>query len=328
MTKRRVPVPARISRLRHLIATGLDALLRLGARGVFSLSTLAIIGTMFTQSDVALAQQTPASVRAKILASNVALGAAIGAVRSRMSKRGVVHGLVIGAFGGAVTSAGRQLTATGRPGSGLMGRLVHGVGLGIGSRAAHDTLEIPISIGPVTLRWQPSMRDLRTQVNATQLAALAISLSRPRSRLLWSESLASAALVLEVPAASARGVALSPSAIPGTIRLPAETGDGTAAERRRDLGHEGIHVLQFDAMHEWLGRDVERSLTRRVPHIQWMRSALDIGIIGPLVGVTTGRLWRYEQTPIEREAWWLANGIAPIPTHRLRFYGQAAKTAQ
>jgi hypothetical protein len=286
-------------------------------RGAASISTLAITGLLVTHSDVALAQRTPASVRATIMASNVALGAAIGAVRSRISKRGVAHGVLSGAVGGAVTSAGRQLTASGRSAAGLVGRLVHGIGLGIGSLAAHDTLEFPLSIGPVTLRWQPTVREgLRAQVNATQLAALAISLSGPNRRLLWSESLTSGAFVVESPTRSNRSSGPAPSAVPGTIRLPARSVDISTTERRRDLGHEGIHVLQFDAMHEWLGRDLERRVTRDVPNMRWLRTGVDIGVIGPLIGVTTGRLWRYERNPVEREAWWLANGIAPLSPRR------------
>ncbi len=256
------------------------------------------------------AQPSPANGATRLFVANAAIGGVVGAVRAAIHGRSLRRGAITGAAGGGIAAAARRVVGGQRPFHGALGRAGHSVALGVGNLAARDSLEIPIDIGALTVRWRVRAPGRSSFVlNATALLNAGVALSQPRSRVDWSASVWSAGLVV------AQREAQAASAVPGVIRIPDRrdrTAYVTPIARRRDLSHELIHELQFRALHEWIGREPERKMLATFSIGRALRRHMDVGALGPAVAALLTSPLRYAQNPFEIEAWWLANERRPV----------------
>ncbi len=254
-----------------------------------------------------LTRPVPGRMRAQLLAANVGLGALVGGLRALVAQRPIRRGVLYGASGGAISGAGRQLVGTRRALAGVSGRAVHDLGLGVGTMAVRDTLELPMHIRPLVARWRPSTRQWpRVRVNVTNLVTSIAFLRDPAVYVDWNETLWSGALVVAQRAGVPDNSYWGGSTWPGTIRLYGDL--GSDAERRLLLAHESIHVLQLDAMHEWLGHDAESRALRQSRAGRAIARWVEPGALGALVGLASRQGLPYTRSPLEIEAWWLADG--------------------
>lgn len=261
----------------------------------------------------------PGSVRAQNLALNAVLGATTTALHAWIAGRPVRRALVWGAAGGALAGAGRQIVGSRGDFAGWSGRLVHEAGLGVARYGVADTLELPLHVGPLVARWTPARRRLPSvRVNLANVLLTAALASAPSARVDWGASAWSGGVVLRVSSedlGAASGEEAWGGTLPGVIALTDDLyATATARQRRAVLAHETIHLLQFDAQHDWIGRPLEARLLRAGRIGRGLGRVVELGIAGPLaVGLATSGL-PYERQPAEREAWWLTSGrAAPRP---------------
>lgn len=258
----------------------------------------------------------PGAVRARITAVNTVLGAAIGGTRAWIGHRPIRRGVALGALGGLTTSGARQLVATRRDGAGIVGRLVHDVGLGLGSAASDSLLTVPFHVGPLVARWTPATRTWPSvRVNLTNLAHAGVAIARIRGSIDWRSTLWSGAVTVRPGANVIPDFALGE---PGTISLTnlsplCGISPSGAQICRIDLAHESIHVLQLDMMHEWVGKDIEAVLLRRLPGIRGISRWAEIGGIGPGSLALIEYRRPYHTRWVEYEAWWLTQGVGATP---------------
>jgi hypothetical protein len=277
-------------------------------------AVLVVFAAPLSAQQPTLTLPVPSHMRAQLLASNIGIGAIVGGVRALAAKRSLTRGLLYGASGGALTGAARQLVGTRRAFAGVAGRAMHDVGLGIGTLAVRDTLEVPIHAGPIVARWRPTTGQWpRVRVNVTNLVTTAMFLRDPALSIDWSASAWAGAIVVAQRQSRPGDGVYFPSAWPGTIRLTPVGYEGvpgweTSAIRRLDLAHEAIHVLQLDAMHEWIGHDAESRALRQSRAGTVIARWVEPGALGSLVGLANRQWIPYTRSPLEIEAWWLSEG--------------------
>ncbi len=203
------------------------------------------------------------------------------------------------------------MVATRRDGAGIFGRVLHDVGLGLGSAASDSTLTIPFHVGPLVARWTPATRTWPSvRVNLTNLVYAGVAIAQANASVDWRATLWSGAVVvLPVDRAYAR---------PGTLSLTdvsslCAVSPSGAPICRVDLAHESIHVLQLDMMHEWVGKDIEASLVRRLPGMRGLNRWVELGAVGPGSLAVLLRRSPYHRQWIEYEAYWLTQGSGPEP---------------
>ena len=270
--------------------------------------------TPSARPEAILSRPVPISVRASLFFGKLGLGAVLCGLYARASGRRFRAGLMYGAGGGAITGVGRQLVGSKSRFAGQLGRLIHSAGLAIGAAGMRDTVELPIAFGPIIARWRPrSGRWPRFRINAASLVTVIAAAAKPGAQLDWSETLWSGAVVIGQERPSASGRNPSASSGFGTIRLPYNDYlvlpvSGISDARRLDVAHEAIHVLQMDAMHEWIGYGIESSILQRSSFGRAFGRWFEVGVIGPTVGAAVQAPLAYKQRPVEIEAWWLSEG--------------------
>jgi len=258
----------------------------------------------------------PGAVRTRITVVNALLGATIGGARAWIRHRPIRRGLALGALGGLTTAGARQVVATRRDGAGIFGRVLHDVGLGLGSAASDSMLTIPFHVGPLVARWAPATRSWPSvRVNLTNLVYAGVAIAQIDGRVDWRSTLWSGAVTV-LP-----GVNVSPDypqAAPGTIALTdvsslCGVSPSGASICRVDLAHESIHVLQLDMMHEWVGKDIEAALVRRLPGVRGISRWVEVGAVGPGTVAFLQARRPYHTRWIEYEAFWLTEGAGAPP---------------
>jgi hypothetical protein len=285
---------------------------------VLSVSTAKAQGGVPTLIARPLSMPVPAQMRVQMLASNVALGAVVGGVRAAIARRSVIRGIRFGAIGGGVTGAARQLVGTRTTFAGVAGRVVHGVGLGLGNFAARDSLELPLFVGPIVARWMPQRRGWpRIRVNALSLGLAPCALLQPGASIDWKASFWSGAVVAGHSQFDAADRLVYSQASPGTIELThqlftLEPPIDRNGLRRLELAHETIHTLQFDAAHEWLGHDAETAILKRSRLGRFTSRWIEPGLLGPMLAGFVETRFRYRNRPWELEAAWASEGRPPL----------------
>jgi len=258
----------------------------------------------------------PGAVRTRITVVNTLLGATIGGARAWIKHRPIRRGVALGALGGLTTAGARQVVATRRDGAGIFGRVLHDIGLGLGSAATDSLLTVPFHVGPLVARWTPATRTWPSvRVNLTNLVYAGVAIARIDGRVDWRSTLWSGAVTV-LP-----GVNVSPDypqAEPGTISLTdvsslCGVSPSGASICRVDLAHESIHVLQLDMMHEWVGKDIEAALLRRLPGGRGISRWVELGGIGPGTLALIEFRRPYHTRWHEYEAFWLTEGAGAPP---------------
>lgn len=275
------------------------------------------VATLLSSSATAAGAQVSVNARVTNLAANAAIGAVLAAVRSALGGRELTRPILLGAAGGALQGAGRQVAAGRSTASGLVGRELSALGISLTYSAGADSVVLIVPVGLITVELRPSARDrARARVSLVDLALVASALVDGRSDFELGSSLSAGAPVFSRPLRDATtgqgpwsGYIEAGYSRMGVIYLV----DGIPpASRREALSHEAVHLLQWDAYNQLVAFPLERAIVRRVTGGAWLPRFVDLGVLGPAAGVLLARQIPYERQPWEREAYMLTTG-RPTP---------------
>lgn len=247
--------------------------------------------------------QVSTKARVSNLAANAAIGGILSAARQVFGRQKFTRPVVLGALGGALQGAGRQVAAGRSTASGLIGRQVSALGISATYSAGGDSLVLIAPVWLVTFELRPHHENrIRARVNLMDLAFVSSALIDGRSLDVGS-SLVAGAPVFTRPIT--RTDAAAGYSRMGVIFLL----NGTPpAARRETLSHEAVHLLQWDAYNQLVANPIERKLVRGVPGGKSISRFLDLGVLSPTSALLLARQIPYDRQPWEREAYLLTTG--------------------
>jgi hypothetical protein len=235
------------------------------------------------------------------LGANSLLAGATAGVRRYLHGSSFWDGFARGAFGGAVSYAGRRVSGERFAGAGLLGREVAAVGASMVVNASEgrgllETVTLPI--GPLRLHVDRSApRPLQAKLDLAGVVAIAY-VATQASSVDWRSSLSSGAPVFVVRDQSLSGG----RQIAGVVQLRDDTPD----VMEESLAHERIHVAQYDFASLVWNRPAERALLHGSPSGSWVSRHLDLGLHLPVQGILN-LVVPYQDRPWEWEAHVLSN---------------------
>jgi hypothetical protein len=254
--------------------------------------------------------QVSTNARVSNLVANAAISAALAAARQVFGRHQFMRPIVLGALGGAIQGAGRQVAAGRSTASGFIGRQVSALGISATYSAGADSLVLIVPVWLVTFEVRPHQQNrFRARVNLMDLAFVTSALIDGRSLDVGS-SLVAGAPVFTRPIART-DVELGYTRM-GVIFLM----NGTPpALRRETLSHESVHLLQWDAYNQLVANPIERTLVRLVPGGGSLSRFLDLGVLSPTSALLLAQQIPYDRQPWEREAYLLTTGRPTAGPH-------------
>ena len=139
------------------------------------------------------AAQVSTKARISNLAANAAIGAVLAAGRQVFGRHKFMRPMVLGALGGAIQSAGRQVAAGRSTVSGLVGRQVSALGISATYSAGADSLVLIAPVWLVTFEVRPHQENrIRARVNLMDFAFVTSALIDGRSLDVGSSLVAGA----------------------------------------------------------------------------------------------------------------------------------------
>jgi hypothetical protein len=254
--------------------------------------------------------QVSTNARVSNLGANAAIGSILAAARQVFGRHIFMRAIVLGAVGGAVQGAGRQVAAGRSTASGFIGRQVSALGISATYSAGADSLVLIAPVWLVTFEVRPHQQNrFRARVNLMDLAFVTSAFIQGRSLDVGS-SLVAGAPVFTRPIART-DVALGYTRM-GVIFLL----NGTPPALRREiLSHEAVHLLQWDAYNQLVANPIERTLVRGVPGGVSLSRFLDLGLLSPISALLLAQQIPYDRQPWEREAYLLTTGRPTVGPH-------------
>lgn len=249
------------------------------------------------------------------VAANALVGGVSAGLQLRARGGSFRDGFVRGAAGGALTYAGKRVSAETFGGAGLLGRQVAAVGSSLSRNAAdgRGALErVMLPLGPVRLyveRGAAGGTRLQPRLDLAALAAAGYAATRPGARLDARESLLSGALVFTRPGDAAElgfnGMQAA-GVIQVRVRHPGSPPDPAFAEQvARTTAHERVHVVQYDQTFLLWAAPAERALMDGARWSRGINRWADLGLNAPLL-MGMGAVVPYEARPWEKEAYFLS----------------------
>jgi hypothetical protein len=224
---------------------------------------------------------------AEIIAGNIVIGGVTAAVRALFSDADPVRAFGVGALGGAVHIAGKNLAVEPAPAHGLMGLIVAGTGTSIvtnGGRGVHPLNEVTIPFASARLRVTPfGSRKLTVALNMFETAMIARSAARSGLRLDWGRSWSTGTAVF---IAHNKRIIDSDGDMPFGLSVgPVVVVSGDVRDTARTVRHEVIHAHQHWFVQDAVGRPLEDYIRPRIPLIRRLPRWLDLGLVAPVLTV-------------------------------------------
>jgi hypothetical protein len=268
-----------------------------------------MLGLMLRSATPAAAQVST-SARVSNLTANAAIGAIIAAARQLLGGHQFTRPIVLGAVGGAIQGAGRQVAAGRSTASGLIGRQVSALGISVTYSAGADSLVLIAPVWLVTFEVRPHQQNrFRARVNLMDFAFVTSALIDGRSLDVGSSLVAGAPVFTRRIARADLELGYTRM---GVIFLM----NGTSpALRREALSHESVHLLQWDAYNQLVANPIERTLVRLVPGGGSLSRFLDLGVLSPTSALLLAQQIPYDRQPWEREAYLLTTGRPTAGPH-------------
>lgn len=242
----------------------------------------------------------------KALGINIVLGASWTTARQLIKGRFSPSATLAGALGGGLAFTGKRVAAERFYGAGLVGRQVNAIGAALVGNAASDrgllsTVAFPI--GPVRIYVERSDK-LRIQPKLDLASSIVTIYAATRPGMRWdpSASLSAGALVYRTrdryggPSTSAKHSA-------GVIWIEVDEDHWQADSHYAQflIGHERVHVLQYDLAHHLIAFPLQESLVGWLPALAPVDQYVDLGLVSPFWALANGII-PYEHRPWEREA--------------------------
>jgi hypothetical protein len=254
--------------------------------------------------------QVSTNARVSNLAANAAIGATLAAARQVFGRQKFMRPILLGALGGAIQGAGRQVAAGRSTASGLIGREVSALGISATYSAGADSLVLIAPVWLVTFEVRPHQQNrFRARVNLMDLVFVTSAFIDGRSLDVGSSLVAGAPVFTRAVARTDMAAGYTRM---GVIFLL----NGTAPALRREiLSHEAVHLLQWDAYNQLVANPIERTLVRGVPGGRSFSRFLDLGVLSPTSALLLAQQIPYDRQPWEREAYLLTTGRPTAGPH-------------
>jgi hypothetical protein len=272
--------------------------------------TLVIISAFFPAYSVAQDGRVPGYPIGTVIAGNVILGAGIAAIGHIGDRHKAMQAALKGGAAGGLVFAGKWIVSQNNSSTNILGRQIAAVGSSAVRNAAagEDFLhDVSLMYGPVrvhlttgkTFSIQPRV-DLASSFELWH-AAHTRQLSFDPGR-----SFTSGVPIFEIDSAKRTG-GLGGSHEGGVVRFRSKTPFQIANSEltRRIIGHELVHVTQFDFAFNTFAAPIEARIFRAIPGGQVVNQFLDLGLNVPLLSALN-TLVPYRSRPWEREARTLA----------------------
>ncbi len=248
--------------------------------------------------------------QATVLAVNVAIGALTAGVGRVISRKPPKKAMLYGALGGAASYIGKRVIARSDPKTNLVGREFSAAGASVVANAGSglgplDAFVFPY--GPLRLHWNrrtphriSAKLDLATSLETVE------TLHKGGVRLDAKRTFSVGAPIFSVAMGQEGNVQLPDvggSQIAGVILHRDQTPTIVEASETidRTLGHELVHVAQYDFFFIVGAAPAEKAMLRRTTPTAWINRYIDLGLNVP-VWSTLNRLIPYQHRPWEIEA--------------------------
>ncbi len=264
-------------------------------------------GATARAQDIATPQ--PAN-QAAVLAINVALGALTAGIGRVISHKPVKKAAVYGGLGGAASYVGKRVIARSDPVTNLLGREFSAAGASVVANAGSgvgplDRFVFPY--GPLRVHWDRlAPRHFSAKLDVATTLETAWTVRKGGVRLDVERTLSSGAPTFSVDSGRAGNVQLPDvggSQIAGVILHRDQTrfiGEATSTIDRT-LGHELVHLAQYDFSFITVAAPAERSVLQRTKGTAWINKYMDLGLNVPTWS-GLNRLIPYHHRPWEIEA--------------------------
>lgn len=242
----------------------------------------------------------------RVFAANIGIGALIAAVGAVTSRHSVGRAAVRGTIGGAVAYSGKAIVGRNLASTVLLGREIAAVGASIVENAGRgkgvlDRVVLPY--GPlrayIFLKPRVSVR-VKLDLISSVVAIKDFRDSQLAFDMRRSATTGTGVFLVD---SAAPGVTLGGSHIGNVIEIRSVTPfiNASSTTVRRIIGHELVHVSQFDFTFLTLAEPVESVIVPMVPGGKWIHTYVDLGINVPFWSVANS-LIPYSKRPWEREA--------------------------
>lgn len=272
---------------------------------------LCLVGD-FARPQTVMAQDQrvqPYSIGA-VFVGNVVIGAAIAAVGHARHRDEAMRAAAKGGAAGAIVFAGKWIVSQNKSPTNILGREIEAAGSsGIRNAADGNGLFQFISLvyGPV--RFHVTTGKTFAVIPKLDLASSFELWRAARGKQLSFElerSLTSGIPVFEIDSAKRTG-GLGGSHEGGVVRFRAKTPAQIIAPDilERVIGHEFVHVAQYDFAFNAIVEPIEASVLNKIPGGSHLHRYVDLGLNVPLLSALNATV-PYRSRPWEREARTLA----------------------
>jgi hypothetical protein len=245
-----------------------------------------------------------------ILGVNVALGALTSGITRAAARKPIWTGVYRGGLGGGAAYLGKRIVARNDPWLNLLGREIAAVGSSVVANAAYGRATFARLVfpwGPVRVyvdRQQPSRVSVKLDL-ATALVTLDQARNSYRT-LDVGRTMAAGVPVFSVDSA-APGLDLGGSHLAGVIwtRTRTHRAELTTDALHAAIGHELVHVLQYDFSFIVWTEPVETIFMKSLPGGERVHRYVDLGLNVP-VWSGLNSIIPYHRRPWEQEAVTLA----------------------
>jgi hypothetical protein len=228
-----------------------------------------------------------AATTAEVIGANILIGGVVAAARALFTDADPFRAFTIGAIGGGVHLAGKNLAVEPGVRNAWAGLVLASTGASIVANAGagvHPLKEVSIPLASTRLRVTPfADRKVTLAVNLVESAFIVRYAVRDRLSVDWNRSLRSGVLVyfaqqkrIFVGEREVGGFALAPTTVISTF----------VEDTARIIRHEVVHVHQQWFLQGAVGRPIEDAIRARLGIARHVPKWIEIGVVGPtIIGV-------------------------------------------
>lgn len=219
---------------------------------------------------------------AEVIGGNVLLGGVIAAGRALFTGTDPLRAFAIGAIGGGVYLAGKNLAVEPGAANAWAGLVLASTGTAVvanAGRGVHPLREVSLPLASARLHITPfDERKVRLAINLLETAVIVQHSVTDAVVIDWNRSLASGAVVFF---AKERRIFLNDEEYGGFAVAPTVLISTFVPDTARMIRHEVVHVYQQWFLQESLGRPIEDAIRKRLKLARYVPKWLEIGVVAP-----------------------------------------------
>ena len=227
-------------------------------------------------------EPTRGATTAEVIGGNILIGGVIAATRALFNDTDPLRAFALGAFGGGVYIAGKNLTVEPGAAKAWTGHLVASTGASMVSNAGRGKRlfdEISVPLAAARIRVTPfDDTKVRFALNLFESAMIARLGTRDGLAINWSRSLSTGVVVF---VAEGRRIFYGDREFGGFAVAPTVVVSSLEPDLDRLVRHEVVHVQQQWFVQETIGRPVESAIRGRLTFMRRVPRWLEFGVFGP-----------------------------------------------